>query len=272
MSFNSNGGSAVASQTRARQRHGHPTAPAPTKTGYAFAGWYADSGLTTPFNFATPVTADTTLYAKWLVNHTVSFQSNGGSAVASQTVSDGRTATQPADPTRTGHTFVRWCSDAGLTTAYSFSTPVTADTTLYAQWQINSYTLTYSAGANGSISGTTPQTVNYGGSGTAVTAVPNSGYVFVKWSDNSTANPRTDGNVSANLSVTASFGPIVTPTTVTTRGDGKKVATFTSGSGYWAVPAGVTRSKCWWSAVAAAALLQDGTPAPPTGVAVARAG
>ncbi|GAK55384.1 secreted protein [Candidatus Vecturithrix granuli] len=67
------------------------------------------------------------------------------------------------------------------------------------------YTLTYTAGANGSISGTTPQTVNHGASGTAVTAVPNTGYRFVKWSDNSTANPRTDTNVTAAISVTALF-------------------------------------------------------------------
>ena len=45
------------------------------------------------------------------------------------------------------------------------------------------YTLTYTAGPNGSISGTTPQTVNYGADGTPVTAVPNTGYHFVNWSD-----------------------------------------------------------------------------------------
>ena len=110
--------------------------------------------------------------------YTVTFNSNGGSAVNSQSVAYNGTVTKPTDPTRTGYTFVRWCSDGGLTTAFSFATPVTADTTLYAQWQINSYTLTYSAGANGSISGTTPQTVQYGGSGTAVTAVPDSGYLL----------------------------------------------------------------------------------------------
>ena len=44
-------------------------------------------------------------------------------------------------------------------------------------------TLTYSAGTGGTISGTTPQSVAYGGSGTQVTAVPNTGYSFVNWSD-----------------------------------------------------------------------------------------
>ena len=67
------------------------------------------------------------------------------------------------------------------------------------------YTLTYTAGANGSISGTRPQTVVSGNSGSAVTAVPATGYHFVNWSDSSTANPRTDSSVSGNISVTANF-------------------------------------------------------------------
>jgi Divergent InlB B-repeat domain len=74
------------------------------------------------------------------------------------------------------------------------------------------HTLTYNAGPNGSISGTTPQTVNHGASGTAVTAVANTGYHFVQWSDLSTANPRTDTNVTANITVTASFAINTTQT------------------------------------------------------------
>jgi regulation of enolase protein 1 (concanavalin A-like superfamily) len=49
--------------------------------------------------------------------------------------------------------------------------------------------------------------VNYGASGSAVTAVANTGYYFVSWSDGSTANPRTDSNVTTNISVTANFMP-----------------------------------------------------------------
>ena len=67
------------------------------------------------------------------------------------------------------------------------------------------YKLAYTAGANGTIVGTTPQTVNHGASGTAVTATPNTGYHFVSWSDGPTANLRTDTNVTNNLAVSASF-------------------------------------------------------------------
>ncbi|MCX6879634.1 MAG: InlB B-repeat-containing protein [Verrucomicrobia bacterium] len=244
VTFDSNGGSAVPSQIVVSGATATAPTPSPTNPGYTFDGWFSDSGLTTLFNFSTPITAHTTLYAKWLVNYTVTFQSNGGSTVPSQTVGSGNTATQPANPTRTGYTFVEWCSDLELTTSFNFGTPIIADTMLYANWQINSYTLTYGAGAGGWIDGTTLQTVEYGASGTAVTAVPDSGYQFVKWSDQSWTNPRTDSNVTADIGVTAIFeliptGPII-PTTVTTREDGYTVASFTSGSGVWTVPDGVT--------------------------------
>ena len=196
-------------------------------------------------------------YASPTPTYAVTFNSNGGSSVVSQNVASGGTATEPTPPTWIGHAFAGWYSNSGLTAAFSFSTAITADTTLYAKWTtVSSYTLTYSAGSNGTILGTTPQTVAPGGSGTAVTAQPNTGYQFVKWSDNSTANPRTDTGVASNITVTASFEPLstdtISPTSLVTRGDGKTVATFTAGSGTWTVPAGVTAMEVWWWVAAAA--------------------
>ena len=66
-------------------------------------------------------------------------------------------------------------------------------------------TLTYVAGSGGSISGNTSQTVILGADGTAVTAVPDDGYEFINWSDASTINPRTDTNVTGDITVTANF-------------------------------------------------------------------
>ena len=65
---------------------------------------------------------------------TVTFDSNGGSAVASQTVKEGEKAAKPANPTRDGYTFEGWFADEALKTAYDFNTPVTSDITLYASW------------------------------------------------------------------------------------------------------------------------------------------
>ena len=57
--------------------------------------------------------------------------------------------------------------------------------------------------------GSSSQAGSYGGRGTAVTAIPADGYHFVNWSDNSTANPRRDSNITANISVTANFAATI---------------------------------------------------------------
>lgn len=69
--------------------------------------------------------------------------------------------------------------------------------------------LTYTASEGGSITGVTAQTVAPGTSGTEVTAVPDEGYVFVKWSDDVTNVSRTENNVTGDVSVTAAFAPVV---------------------------------------------------------------
>ncbi|MDC0497502.1 carbohydrate-binding protein [bacterium] len=69
----------------------------------------------------------------------------------------------------------------------------------------NTYTLTYTAGANGSILGTSPQAVKSGANGTEVTAVPTAYYHFVDWSDGNTSASRTDLNVTGDITVSANF-------------------------------------------------------------------
>jgi len=109
-----------------------------------------------------------------------------------------------------GYHFTVWSGDvpSGHETDNPLVVTMDSNKMLTANFAINTYTLTYTAGAHGSISGTSPQTVNYGDSGSAVTAVPDTNYRFAKWSDGSTTNPRTDVDVTANISVTASFAII----------------------------------------------------------------
>lgn len=66
----------------------------------------------------------------------VSFETGDGSKVDFQTTADGKLV-KPADPTRDGYTFGGWYTDEACTQAYDFSTPVTADLTLYAKWTKN---------------------------------------------------------------------------------------------------------------------------------------
>jgi uncharacterized repeat protein (TIGR02543 family) len=65
---------------------------------------------------------------------TVTFDSQGGSAVDPQTIDSGTTINQPSDPTRAGYSLDGWYTDAACTTAWNFADPVTQDVTLYAKW------------------------------------------------------------------------------------------------------------------------------------------
>lgn len=66
----------------------------------------------------------------------VEFNSNGGSAVAAQTVKTGELAVEPEAPTLKWHDFIGWYKDEALTVEYDFTTPVTANVKLYAKWQM----------------------------------------------------------------------------------------------------------------------------------------
>ena len=81
------------------------------------------------------MTENITLYAKWTINtYTVTFNTDGGSAVDSQTVNYNSTATTPTAPTKTGYTFAGWYTDTECTVEYKFSEVVTENITLYAKW------------------------------------------------------------------------------------------------------------------------------------------
>jgi uncharacterized repeat protein (TIGR02543 family) len=84
--------------------------------------------------------------------YTVTFDSNGGSDVSSQSLRYGATATEPADPTKTAttttkYTFDAWYSDSGLTTPFSFDTAIKKDITLYAKWTETAVTPQKAAGS-----------------------------------------------------------------------------------------------------------------------------
>lgn len=101
ITFDTDGGSEIAPIT---QDYGTDiTAPAaPTKTGYTFMGWEPEIPATMPAE-------DMTITAKWSINqYTVTFDTDGGSAVAPITQDYGTAITAPADPTREGYTFIGW--------------------------------------------------------------------------------------------------------------------------------------------------------------------
>ena len=148
ITFEENGGSAVLDITQGYLAA--VTEPAnPTKEGYTFGGWYSDIGLTTAYTFITMPLNGLTLYAKWtVINYTVTFEENGGSAVLDITQGYLTTVTAPANPTKEGYTFGGWYSDIGLTTAYTFTTMPLNGITLYAKWNMLPHTISFVYGEN----------------------------------------------------------------------------------------------------------------------------
>ncbi|MDO4373525.1 MAG: InlB B-repeat-containing protein [Clostridia bacterium] len=124
LTFNTDGGSEIAPIT---QDYGTAvTAPAdPTRTGYTFSGWDKAIPETMPAE-------NTTITARWSVNrYTITFNTDGGSAVSAITKNYGAAVSAPTAPTKTGYTFAGWqLGDE----AYTFSTMPAESITLTARW------------------------------------------------------------------------------------------------------------------------------------------
>ena len=156
-----------------------------TKEGYKFEGWYDNEACTGDpvTEISTTATEKKEYWAKWTLNtYTVSFDSLGGSAVDSQTVSHGSTATEPTTaPIRTGHTFGGWYTDTACTTEYDFTAPVTGDLTLYAKWKKNNppsstYAITVESAKNGTV--TASHKTASKGTTITLTVTPDTGYTL----------------------------------------------------------------------------------------------
>ena len=115
----------------------------PTQTGYTFGGWYADADFNTPMDWSqTMPDADKTVYAKWNINSHQLIFANTDLANVNVNYGTVLNTVKPSDPTKTGHTFAGWFSDAGCTTPMDWSqTMPDANKTVYAKWTVNKYNL-----------------------------------------------------------------------------------------------------------------------------------
>lgn len=129
---------------------GKPTIP-PVE-GFTFDGWYADDAYKTEFDFSTPITSNTTVYAKWTAkDYEVSFITEHGKTPTSQNVKYNGTANDPGKLSEEGYTFIGWYADEAHKTKFDFSTPITGDTKVYAKWEKNAPVLpdTYALNVSG---------------------------------------------------------------------------------------------------------------------------
>ncbi len=233
VTYNANGGSCG---TASEKYIGTAlTLPTPTRDGYWFIGWYdaanggkkvGDAGAT--YN----PSGEITLYAHWQekVEYTVTYNANGGTCGTASATYQGTALTLPT-PTRTGYKFLGWYTAASSGTKIGdagASYIPEANITLYAQWQINSYTIKVT---------TNNATVNVNG-----TAVSNNGTVSIQYgaqvtvevtysqsSSKSTTIEGADGTTytspfnmpAQNVTINAtSTSPCVTSDTVITLADG----------------------------------------------------
>ncbi|WP_251510714.1 InlB B-repeat-containing protein [Paenibacillus polysaccharolyticus] len=115
------------------------TTPAePVREGYVFGGWYSDEGLTTVYDFATPVTANMTLHVKWKALFTVKFDAGIDRTPALRKIvveGDVAHAPDPSElPSNPGNIIYGWTKNFSTKIPYDFETPVTGNFTLIAIW------------------------------------------------------------------------------------------------------------------------------------------
>lgn len=165
---------------------------------------------------------------------TVSFNSQGGSAVDSKNASYNEAITSPT-PTKSGYTLQGWYKDEAGTQAWNFATDkVTESTTLYAKWGINKYTVAFNSNGGSTV---TTKTGNYN----SVIAKPanptKKGFVFAGWYKDAalkTAWNFTTDKVTANTTLYAKW-VVATPTSVKAT-----KASTTSIKVYWSTVSGVS--------------------------------
>ncbi|MBO7143766.1 MAG: InlB B-repeat-containing protein [Salinivirgaceae bacterium] len=166
IAFNTNSGSAV--DTIKADYGAAITAPAaPTREGYTFDGWDKALPETMPAQ-------NLTLRAKWIINkYTITFDTDGGTAMAAMSVNYSKPVSEPAEPRKKGYTFVGWDSEIPAKMPAE-------NLTIKALWKANQYTISFDANGGSSVASIT---ADYG---TAITKPANPtrlGYHFDGWDE-----------------------------------------------------------------------------------------
>ena len=163
---------------------------APTVEGYTFDGWYADADYTTEFDFSTPITGDTKIYAKWTANdYYVSFVTEHGAPPTSQNVKYNGTATDPGTLTEEGYTFDGWYTDDTYSTKFDFTKPIKSNTTVYAKWTANDYEVSFITEHG---KAPTSQNVPYNETADDPGKLTEEGYTFIGWYTDHTCTTKFD--------------------------------------------------------------------------------
>ena len=160
--FDGNGGTASKTSITVSYNDAYGKLPSATREGYTFGGWYTAATGGTNVTEKTAAKSNTTVYAHWTINtYRVIFDGNGGTASKSSIdVQYGNAVGKLPSATREGYTFSGWYTAASGGSKVSKTNTVTGNITLYAHWNINTYTLTFDA--NGGSVSESSRSVTYG--------------------------------------------------------------------------------------------------------------
>ena len=192
VSFDANGGKVSTASKKVTYGSSYGNLPVPTKEGSGFNGWFTskNGGNVVTSSTTVSLSSDQTLYAQWTANaYTVILDANGGSVSAeSITVKNGSAYGNLPTPTRKGYTFNGWytAKTGGSKITSDTVATITATQTLYAQWKVNTYTVSLNAdGGNVSPSSIT---VTYDSTYSNLPTPTRNGYSFDGWfTENGTA-------------------------------------------------------------------------------------
>jgi uncharacterized repeat protein (TIGR02543 family) len=187
------------------------------KAGYINGGkWCTTAACTTEFIFGesgTAITQDITLYLKWIPVFNITFNANGGtvSPTSGTTIADSTLASLPT-PTRNGYTFNGWFTATTGGTQVTTSRKYSASTTIYAQWTLITYTVTFNPN-NGTVSPASG-TTGVGGVFTSLPTPTRDGYAFNGWFTAATGGTEvtTSRVYTANTTIYAQWSPAYTVT------------------------------------------------------------
>ena len=197
----------------------------PEKEGYRFEGWYYEG---VKFDFSNPITKNMTITAIWseesgsstiisgeepeITTYTVTFDSNGGSEVATQTIEENKLSMEPTNPTRSGYTFNGWYLGDEK---FDFTTKVTENITLTAKWTkdeektsstsdketVTKYTVKFNYGYSNKV---TSKSVEKGKTVSKPSNPTRSGYTFLGWYYNG-AKFDFSTKITKNITLTAKW-------------------------------------------------------------------
>ncbi len=158
----------------------------PQKDGYIFKGWFKETTCQNEWNFETDIVMyNMVLYAKWEkkedstpITYTITFHTDGGTAIKNQTINENGKVVQPENPTKKGYQFLGWYEDEEFKIEFNFQKDVLKDLTLYAKWQIETYQVTFESNGGSAVKN---QSILYHHEAERPESPTKEGYIFVGW-------------------------------------------------------------------------------------------